>query len=104
MQEWLNRAGVGGVGGRIRPAPLRMSPSPHLALWLVSWLDSTDALQNINWNNMSVNNEYPIKECLSTQAIIHVDSVSMRWKNAEEGFTADVLEILVVYVFRLSYT
>ena len=53
---------------------------------------------------MSVNNEYPIKECLSTQAIIHVDSVSMRWKNAEEGFTADVLEILVVYVFRLSYT
>jgi len=28
---------------------------------------------------MSVNNEYPVKECLSTQVFIHVDSVSKWW-------------------------
>ena len=96
MQEWLNRP---------RDVYLRFAlvPVPSFSS-LVGWLDSTDALKNTNWNNMSVNNEYPIKECLNTQAFIHVDSVSKWWKTAEEGFTADVSEILVVYVFRLSYT
>jgi len=50
------------------------------------------------------NNESPIAECLNTQAFIHVDSASKWWKTAEEGFTADVSEILVVCVFRFSYT
>jgi len=47
----------------------------HLTLRLVGETQ-TDAQKYINWNNMSVNNEYPVKECLSTQVFIHVDSVS----------------------------
>jgi ribosome biogenesis protein Nip4 len=47
---------------------------------LVVWLDCTKEYKNVNWNNMSVNNEYAIKECLSTRVFINVDSVSGRFR------------------------